>query len=244
MRVARVAHARIQGAAVAADVVREDGLPDGGAQAGGRHGAADHVAEYLLEGALDLAEAGEGVTRIVAGGEVHALDVEKVLPVGQEVVVEAPARGIALGRGGPEGRREKMAVVTLIEDVQDRVFIEHQVRRAGLRHLVVQPGLELLNQRLDAFGDAVDVGARLLGLRSRAGFENQPAWDERVPQCGAFEFHPFGQEWVRVGELGDCADDRPARGRGRSLTGGTNVKRFVFALLKRSAAATHILSKF
>ena len=49
-----------------------------------------------LEGALDLAEAGERVARIVAGGKRHAVDLEEVPPVGQELVVEAPARRVGL----------------------------------------------------------------------------------------------------------------------------------------------------
>src|ERR1017187_3292054 len=58
------------------------GAGAGGAGAAGRHGAADDVAEHLLEGALDLAEAGEGVAGIVTGGQAHGVDVEEAAPVG------------------------------------------------------------------------------------------------------------------------------------------------------------------
>ena len=91
-----LAHARVQRAPVAADIVREDGLPDGGAQPRGRHRAADDIAEDLLESALDLAEACERVAGLVARRKAHAVDLEEVAPIGQEVVVEAPACGIRL----------------------------------------------------------------------------------------------------------------------------------------------------
>ena len=97
---------------------------------------------------------------LVAGGEAHAVDVEEAAPVGQEIVVEAPAGGVALGCGGSEGGCEEMAVVTLVEQVQDRVFIEHQVRRAGVGAFA-EAGLELSGQRFQALDDASDVGARL-----------------------------------------------------------------------------------
>ena len=89
-----IAHARVQRAAVAAHVVREDRLPDGGAQPRRGHGAADDVAKDLLEGALDLAEAGEGVDRIVTGGQ--AADLE-----------EASSRAETRDRNasGPDARR-------------------------------------------------------------------------------------------------------------------------------------------
>ena len=64
-----IAHARVQRAPVAAHVVREDGLPHRGAQPGGGHRTADDVVEDLFEGALDLAEAGEGVDRLVMAGK-------------------------------------------------------------------------------------------------------------------------------------------------------------------------------
>ena len=87
-----LAHARVQRAPVAPHIVREDGLPDGRPQPRRRHGTADDVAEDLLEGPLDLAEAGEGVARVVAGRQAHSLDLEEVAPVGQKAVVESPAR--------------------------------------------------------------------------------------------------------------------------------------------------------
>ena len=167
-----------------------------------------HVAKNLLESALNLAEAGERVAGIVAGGEAYAVDMEEVAPVGQEVVVEAPSGGVALGGGGSEGGCKKMAVVTLIEDVQDRVFIEHQVRPPGL-HALAETGLKLLHQRFDAFGDAVDVGARLLGVAHVLAPDGL-AGHEGIPQRGAFEFHPLGQERVRVGELRDGVQEGAA----------------------------------
>src|SRR5204863_9403241 len=95
-----VAHALIERATVAAHVVREYRLPDGGAQPGGGERAADDVGEDAIEGALDLAKAGEGVAGIECGREDDTVDRQEVAPVGEEVLIEAPAAGTALGETG------------------------------------------------------------------------------------------------------------------------------------------------
>src|SRR5579871_495449 len=117
----KFAHARVERAPVAAHVVSEDRLPDGGTQPRGRHRAADDIAEYLLERALDLPETGEGMARIVAGGEMDALDFEEATPVVAEACVKAPAGGIGFVRRRAKSGSEKVAVVTGVEERQDRV---------------------------------------------------------------------------------------------------------------------------
>src|ERR1039458_2483460 len=115
------------------------------------------------------------------------------------------AGGVGLGRGGSEGGCEEVAVVTLIEQVQDRVFIEYEVRRAGFAALA-QASLELLGQRFEALDDAPDVGARLLGVVDVLA-PDRLAGDEGVAQRCALEFDPFGEEGVRVDELGDGGEE-------------------------------------
>ena len=65
-----VAHARPERTAIAADVVREDRLPDRGPQRGHGTRAADDVAEDLMKGAAHLEEAGEEVRGVGAIAEV------------------------------------------------------------------------------------------------------------------------------------------------------------------------------
>ena len=202
-----LAHARVERAAVAADIVGEDGLPDGGAQARGRHGAADDVAEYLLEGALDLAEAGEGVAGIVAGGEVHALDVE-------EVRASRPGN-CCKSASGPDrfGRRQ---------------FRKRRRRNGGSNadRAGAGPRLHTAPGRTGGpprpRGGGPGAAAARVSTRSTMRQTLARGWfgiadvlapdglarDEVVAQRGALEFHPFGQERVGVGQLGDGARGR------------------------------------
>jgi hypothetical protein len=145
------------------------------------------------------------VAGIVAGGETHAIDMEEAAPVGQEIVVEAPAGGVALGRGGSEGGCEEMAVVALIDQVQDRVFIEQQVGRAGF-DAFAEARLELRGQWFQAVHDASDDGARLFRIADVLA-PDRFSGHEGVAQHGTLELDPFGQEGVGIGEAGDGGEE-------------------------------------
>ena len=187
------AHARVERAAVAPHIVREDGLPDGGAQARRGHGTADDVAEDLLEGALDLAEAGEGVARIV-----RRRDRTEVSAIGQEVVVEAPARRVAGLRA--RIRLRKTSVVALIEKVQDRVFVEQQV-------LLAQVAARLRHHRLQLRGNAPHILARPLGVVHLLA-PDRLALLELGSQHGALQLHPFRQKGIAIRQVGNRPKQR------------------------------------
>src|ERR1022692_724443 len=105
----------------------------------------------MLEGPLDLSEAGERVARVVARGKPDAIDLEEVPPIVPEPGVEAPTARLVLSRTEPgivEG-----AVVAGVEQGQHGVLIQHQVRLARL-HPLQQPRANLFGDWLQPALDA------------------------------------------------------------------------------------------
>ena len=186
-----LAHAGIEGAAVAPHIVGENGLPDGSAKAGGGHGAADDVLKDPLEGALDLPEAGEGVARVVSGGEADALDLEQAAPVLEEVAIEPPAGArLALGERG----FEEFRVIALVEQQQGGVLIEGEVGFGGAG-VFGQTGPQPLQRLRHPLRDAPGVGARPVFA---APAPYRLAFHELGPQNGALQLHTFGEKGITV----------------------------------------------
>ena len=192
------AHAREQSAAEAVHIVGEDGLPDGGAQARGGHGAADNVAEDELESALNLAEAGKGVPGVVAGREANTLNAEEVAPVGEEAVVETPAAwGVG---GGAEAGVIKVSVITGVEKIEDGVLVQHQIRLACAGGLG-EAGAELFRDGFELDEDAPDILA-WLGLLDAVA-PDRFAFDKLGAQRDAFPFDALRQEGIAIAKPGD-----------------------------------------
>ncbi len=198
------AHPRVKSAPVAAHIVREDGLPDRAAKAGGRERAADDVPKGDVEGALDLPETGEGVPRIAFRRETDAFHVEVMAPVSKEFVVEAPAGRVLLLR--PETGLVELGIGALIDQVERSVLVELKVRPERLR-TGSQETAQVLNQRLEFGQNAPHVRARsrMLGAVAPHGL----AFEELVAEYGPLAFDPFGQKRIGVAEpryaLEECA---------------------------------------
>src|SRR5437667_3750970 len=97
-----VAHMIEEDAEIAAKVGGENGIPDGRAELGSGHGAADDVAEDEVEGAADLEEAGEEMGGIKAGLNLLTGQIEEVIEVGKKFAIEVDLARGRTGRGGDE----------------------------------------------------------------------------------------------------------------------------------------------
>src|SRR5206468_1108745 len=122
--------------------------------------------EHILKCALDLAKAGEGVAGIVPGRKVDAIDIEEMPPVGEEVVIEAPA--VFFGGVGESGFVEA-AVVARIQQVQDAIFVQHQILLARLCSRV-QAGAKLAGQWFNAPVNAPYILTRARTVRTIAPY--------------------------------------------------------------------------
>src|ERR1039458_8631566 len=85
-----------------------------------------------------------------AGREAKTFDAEKVPPVREEAVVEAPAAGG--GGGGAEAGVIKVGVVAGIEKIEDGVLIEHQIRLARAGRLR-EAGAQLFREGFEFGGE-------------------------------------------------------------------------------------------
>ena len=153
-----------------------------------RNRAADDVAKNLLEGALDLAKAGEHVARIVPRLESGAI--KKAPPIGEVLLVEAPSAGSSAGGC------DEAWVIALVEQMQDGILVERQILRAdlgGRAELVAK----LPGQRIEPLDDTPDVGARPFGLID-GQTPDRLAFHVIAAQRRALASNPLGQEWIAV----------------------------------------------
>src|SRR5689334_2027991 len=96
------AHVIEEHAQIAAKVGGEDRMPDGGAQLGGGHRAADDVAEDEMKCAADLKKAGEDVRWRVARLELLIWQIEVVIELHEEGAIEVDLLRGRSGGGGDE----------------------------------------------------------------------------------------------------------------------------------------------
>src|SRR5581483_10787791 len=108
-----IAHACVERTPITAHVVGENRLPYRSAQTSGGKRAADDVAKDLFESALDLAKAGERVSRLVPRRKRDAFHGEEMVPIGDEILVKLPAMGAAPVRR-PESYFVKAPIVSLV----------------------------------------------------------------------------------------------------------------------------------
>ncbi len=160
----------------------EDALPDAGAQSRGRQRTADDIAQDLIEGPLDLAEAGEGVARIVeefVAGRQAQRRLEEVTPVRQKFAIELPAARQT--RRCPEGGVVETRIEALIEMALNGVSVKQEIalarRDAGVEAIAQLPG-----QDFQPPGDAPDVRARPLRLIDGKA-PDRLAFDEAGPRA-------------------------------------------------------------
>ena len=198
-----VVHALVEGAPVAAHVVGEDGLPDGGAEAGGGHGASDDVEEDVVERALDLVKAREDMAGSETGFEGFAGQEEGAVPVGEELAVELPA-----AVGFDEAR-----IVALVEEVVDGVFVDSRVGGGDIRGCG-EAVVEAFDEGFELAINTGDVGEFGIGVGDRDAPDGFGG-DEFASECGALPFDAFGKEGIGVGEAGRSGEEA-AFGRGEN----------------------------
>ena len=181
------------------------GLPDGRAQPRGGQRSADDVAKNLLEGALDLAEAGEGVARVVTRGKRTPSISKKCRQSARNL--DRSASALARSAAGSEAGFVEARIVALIEQMQDGVFIEHQVRLAGRRVPDRRRCAKLFGERLQALDNPPHVDARPLGISTGRLQTGSPSTNS-PPRAARSHSSAFGQERIAVGELGDGREGR------------------------------------
>ena len=121
-----IAEPRVEGAAVAPRVPREDRLPDGGAELTRRGGLPEDVRVDVVEGPPHLVAGREEMRGLVGAREAHAAELEIVPEVAPERRVRGdPPAGVV----GAPGERIERRLVPLVEPVEDEVLVEARPRR-------------------------------------------------------------------------------------------------------------------
>jgi hypothetical protein len=183
-----LAHLGVEGPAVAAHVVRKDGLPDAGSQPRRRHGVADDVVVNVMKRALDLPVAGEDVRGRQGAGERLARNAAVLFPIGEESPVERPLTASA----------HEVGVIALVKKIVDALLVDAELAflaigggdkpRAQVFHLLVQLAV-----------DRNDIRRRRIGI-GHGGAPDRPAIDEFRAQRRALVGDPLRQKRIAVAQ--------------------------------------------
>jgi hypothetical protein len=195
----KVLHVLEERAAPATQVMRDDGLPDGPAQAGHRGGGAHQVPVDVVERPAQLEKAGKEVGRVVAGGKTQGREWEPVLEALAKLLPQ-----VGIGRFLPALDRCLNSLVQPcpgIEVIQGQVLVQAQILcRCGYaaRQALPQPA----QQFVGPVGETAQVGVVVLRPPLRP-----PAVDGRsllvlFSQQLPLFFDPLRQEGVGVHQLG------------------------------------------
>src|SRR5262249_35508798 len=114
-----LAHLRVKRPAIAAHVVREDRLPDAGAQTCCRHRVPDDVVVDVVERSLNLPVTGEDMRGLQCAGKGLTGNYAKLFPVRQERAVERP---FTASPG-------EMRMIALIKKIVDALFVDTKLVR-------------------------------------------------------------------------------------------------------------------